>query len=87
LLVDTVRGAKAGAVVYSIIETAKENGLNPMNYLTYLFEGMPNLDFRNNPDLFEFEILFPWGKLPKKCYMKKTRNKKKRLIAVNLTSC
>lgn len=66
---DTARGAKASAVVYSIIETAKENGLNPMNYLTYLFERMPNLDFKNNPDLFE--ILFPWGKLPKECYIKK----------------
>ena len=70
LFADTVRGAKASAIVYSIIETAKENGLNPMNYLTYLFERMPNEDFKNNPDVFEF--LFPWGNLPEKCYVKKS---------------
>jgi hypothetical protein len=59
LFADTVRGAKARAIIYSIIETAKENGLNPMNYLTYLFEKMPNQDFKNNPGVFDF--LFPWG--------------------------
>lgn len=47
-----MRGAKASAIIYSIIETAKEIGLNPMNYLTYLFERMPNEDFKNNPDVF-----------------------------------
>lgn len=70
LFADTVRGAKASAIVYSIVETAKENGLNPMNYLTYLFENMPNWDFKNNLDLFEF--LLPWGTLPKNCYIKKS---------------
>lgn len=69
LFSDTVRGAKASAIIYSIIETAKENGLNPMKYLTYLFEKMPNMDLKNNLDLFEF--LFPWGTLPKECYLKK----------------
>ena len=70
LFADTVRGARASAIVYSIIETAKENCLNPMKYLTYIFEKMPNYDFKNNPDLFEF--LFPWGILPKECYIKKS---------------
>lgn len=69
LFSDTVRGAKSSAIIYSIIETAKENGLIPMNYLTYLFEKMPNVDFRNNLD--SFESLFPWGNLPKECYLKK----------------
>ncbi|NRF96336.1 IS66 family transposase, partial [Paenibacillus frigoriresistens] len=35
---NTPRGAKASATIYSIIETAKENSLNPLLYLTYLFE-------------------------------------------------
>lgn len=70
LFADTARGAKASAIVYSIVETAKENGLNPMSYITYLFEKMPNMDFKNNLDLFEF--LFPWGNLPQKyCAIKK----------------
>ena len=37
LFADTVHRAKASAIVYSIVETAKENGLIPMNYLKYLF--------------------------------------------------
>jgi hypothetical protein len=41
-----------------------------MNYLTYLFGRMPNEDFKNNPDVFEF--LFPWGNLHQKCYINKT---------------
>ena len=69
LFSDTVRGAKSSAIIYSIIETAKENGLIPMNYLTYLFEQMPNIDFKNNLDLFE--LIFPWGNLPEECYLKK----------------
>ena len=40
-----------------------------MKYLTYLFENMPNMDLKNNLDLFGF--LFPWGTLPKECYLKK----------------
>ena len=75
LFADTVRGAKASAIIYSIIETAKENGLNPMKYLTYLFEKMPNWDFRNNVDLFE--LLFPWSnQLPQNCYIKKFNEQK-----------
>lgn len=41
---NTPRGAKSSAMIYSVIETAKENGLNPMVYLTYLFEKLPNLE-------------------------------------------
>ncbi|WP_106061456.1 IS66 family transposase, partial [Clostridium vincentii] len=48
LFSDTVRGAKASATIYSIVETAKENGLNPMKYLTFLFEKIPNMDFKND---------------------------------------
>lgn len=34
----TVKGAHSSAVIYSIIETAKANGLAPEKYLLYLFE-------------------------------------------------
>ena len=52
-------GAKASAIIYSIVETAKENGLNPFTYLMYLFEQMPNLDVKNQKILDE---LLPWSK-------------------------
>jgi transposase len=34
-------GAEAGALFYSLIETAKLNGLEPYAYLRYLFENLP----------------------------------------------
>jgi transposase len=42
LFANTPRGAKASAIIFSIIETAKENGLNPFDYLTFLFRELPN---------------------------------------------
>jgi len=39
---NTVSGAKASAVLYSIIETAKANGIHPFDYLTHVFRTAPN---------------------------------------------
>ena len=36
------RGAQASATLYSLIETAKANGLEPRAYLSYLFEQLPS---------------------------------------------
>ncbi|WP_236013085.1 transposase domain-containing protein, partial [Heyndrickxia sporothermodurans] len=36
LFSNTPKGARASAIIYSIVETAKENGLNPYYYLRYL---------------------------------------------------
>jgi transposase len=38
MFTQTANGAKASAVLYSIVETAKANGLTPYNYITYLLE-------------------------------------------------
>jgi len=35
------RGAQASATLYSLVETAKANGLEPRAYLTFLFERLP----------------------------------------------
>ncbi|TDY50207.1 transposase IS66-like protein [Alicyclobacillus sacchari] len=59
LFANTPRGARASATAYSIVETAKENGLNPMAYLTYLFEQLPNVDLQEELAL---EALLPWSK-------------------------
>ena len=56
----TPRGARASSIIYSIIEAAKENGLNPYDYLTFVFKTAPNVDFRNDPDALE--SLMPWQK-------------------------
>jgi transposase len=44
LFFDQPGGAEAGAILYSLIETAKANGLEPYQYLLYLFDKLPGLD-------------------------------------------
>jgi transposase len=44
LFFDQPGGADAGAILYSLIETAKANGLEPYHYLLYLFDKLPGLD-------------------------------------------
>lgn len=52
------KGATASAISYSIIVTAKQNGLNPFEYLKYLFEQLPNVDVKNPAVL---DALLPWS--------------------------
>ena len=58
----TPNGAEASSIIYSIIETAKENNLHPFHYIKYLLEILPNA---NTGDL---ESLLPWSEtLPDCC--------------------
>lgn len=74
VLINSVKGARASAVIYSITETAKLNGLNPYYYLMHLLTEMPKLmaekpkgQERISRDLLE--PLLPWSKsLPDKCH-------------------
>jgi transposase len=58
LFANTPRGATASAITYSIVETAKENGLNPFAYLEYIFEQLPNVDETHEDTIAE---LMPWS--------------------------
>jgi len=65
LFSNTPKGAMASAVIYSIIETAKGNGLSPFHYLTYVLEKLPNIDLH---DSIQIDALLPWSKsLPTEC--------------------
>jgi transposase len=55
LFSDSVGGAKASATIYSIIETAKANGLEPYWYLRKLFEELPRAT-----TLGDVTNLLPW---------------------------
>lgn len=69
LFCNTPKGANASAIIYSVVETAKENGLNPFIYLMYLFERLPNMDVDNKGALDE---ILPWSPaLPDACKVKK----------------
>ena len=59
LMIDTVSGAKASAVIYSIVETAKANNLDVFRYLELLLTVLPSMEFLTNPDILE--ELLPWN--------------------------
>jgi transposase len=62
LFCNSVNGAKASSVVYSMIETAKANGLKPFEYLEFLFETMPNAT------MGQIDEFLPWGAaVPERC--------------------
>jgi transposase len=62
LFSNTPAGAAASSVMYSIMETAKENGLHPFRYMEFLLETLPNA---KTSDL---ESLLPWSdSLPERC--------------------
>lgn len=50
------RGADASANLYSLIETAKANGIEPHAYLTHVFTELPNAN-----TLQDIEALLPWA--------------------------
>jgi len=53
LFANTANGAQASAILYSLIETAKANGLTPFDYLCKLLEILPT-----NPQ--DIDQLLPW---------------------------
>jgi transposase len=59
LFSDQPEGATASATLYSIIETAKANGLEPYKYLFYLFHRIPLIQSRE-----EWEKLLPQNLTP-----------------------
>lgn len=63
---DTTRGAKASAIVYSMIESAKANQLNPYMYLVYLLSKLPGLKELTQESLTPY---MPWSpELPSWCH-------------------
>ena len=62
LFANTPNGARASAVIYSVIETAKENGVEPFVCLTQIFVSAPNFATRDDLDPLEnflIRFLFP----------------------------
>ncbi|CAH2464399.1 hypothetical protein IIQ_05389 [Bacillus cereus VD118] len=75
---NTPRGARGSAIMYSVVETAKENHLSPHHYLLYLFETLPAIDLNNKE---EIDKVLPWSTdLPSRCRVpKKSEVNKKQL--------
>ena len=60
LFSDTVKGAKSSAIIYSLIETAKANNIEPYTYLNLILTDMQYMGrpFSNE----ELESFMPWSK-------------------------
>ena len=58
-LIDTVRGAKSSAIIYSITETAKANGLKVYDYVEHLLTEIPKHE--DDTDLSFLDDLLPWS--------------------------
>lgn len=73
--VNTVRGAQASAVIYSLTETARANNLNVYYYVRYLLTELPRLIYANGKiEGSNLEPFMPWSKtLPADCYSKRRK--------------
>ena len=69
-MIDTVHGASASAIIYSISETAKANGLKPYEYFEYLLTEIPKHQDESSTEFLA--DLLPWSeKLPE--YIRKPK--------------
>ena len=65
-LIDTIHGAQASAIVYSLVETAKANKLKIYEYLKHLLTEIPK--HMDSSDRSFLDGLLPWSdKLPEEC--------------------
>ena len=75
MTINTVRGAQASAIIYSISETARANGLIVYYYIKHLLTELLNgIRTDGSIDEKELEQLMPWSKnLPPECYSKRRK--------------
>ena len=59
LFCDTPKGAEASAIVYSLVESAKANGIEPSAYLQHVLLQLPYLGKTHSHQ--ELESLMPWA--------------------------
>lgn len=61
LFSQSFEGAKATAIIMSLLETAKRHQLNSEKYLSYLLECLPNEETLVNKEVLEAYL--PWTKV------------------------
>ena len=69
-IISSKRGARASAILYSLAETSKANGLKPYEYFKYVLEQM--LEHLDDKPADYIDNLLPWSdKIPDDCRLKK----------------
>jgi hypothetical protein len=71
MTIDTISGATASAVIYSLVETARANNLHIYHYMEYLLTELPKLrEFASTEEETKaMERLLPWSEeLPEICH-------------------
>ena len=58
LFANTPCGAQSSAISYSVVESAKQNGLNPLSYLTHVFSTLHTIASQDTDAL---DALMPWS--------------------------
>ena len=66
LFANTPKGATGSAIIFSLIQTAIENGLDPYRYLTWLLTTVNTAEL-SQPETIQ--SLFPWN-APSECRAK-----------------
>ena len=66
LFANTPGGARGSAIIFSMIQTAIENVLDPYRYLTWLLRTAKDLDLQNESSI---QMLLPWN-APEECRVK-----------------
>ena len=71
VLIDTIAGAEASAIMFSMSETLKANGLKAHDYFKYVLTEMPKHMNDSSKDMSFLDDLLPWSdKLPESIHKK-----------------
>ena len=71
LFSDSMAGARASAIVFSIVGTAAANHLDAYKYLEYIFRQLPNVDFAQDDS--RLDDYLPWSeKVQRECRIQNT---------------
>ena len=55
----STKGAEASAAVFSLIETAKSNKLNPYDYIEFILDYLPQQNLVEDPERLDWFL--PWS--------------------------
>jgi hypothetical protein len=72
-IIDSKKGAKASAILYSIAETAKANGLNPFEYFKFLMEQLKEYPRNDVPEEELKKLMRSTGVLQRTLFRKRKK--------------